>query len=125
MSEQVAAQIEASVKFNALAAARKAGEIVEDYSAGERALVASATSLGREGYSSGRVLGYDEVRDSVQEVVYTAILDDRVCEVCAEWDQTYWPNDFGGTLDDGFEATPNDECLGGDYCRCMVILVMA
>jgi hypothetical protein len=120
ISEQVAAQIEATVRFQALKAARAAEYLEDDFDAGARALVASATSLGRESYAVGRVFGYDEVKQDIAEVVYTAILDDKVCDVCLEADGTTYTED---DIDAGFDSAPNDGCLGGDYCRCYPVLI--
>lgn len=126
ISEQVAQQIEANVRRSALAAAAKgvediaSSDLVDWEDASARSLVGSAIEMGRTAYDAGRLFGYDEVRDDVSEVVYTAILDDNVCEVCAGADGESYTGD---AVDDGFAAAPNDDCEGGERCRCYPVLV--
>lgn len=87
--------------------------------AGTRSLVAAARSAGRESVGVGRLLGFDEVKDDVASVHYTAILDGNVCENCQRMDgKEYDREQFG--------KAPNQDCLGARYgneCRCFEILV--
>lgn len=128
ISEQVQAQIDASVKRIVLAAA--ATEVFDDEvatqikDAAARSLVASAYSVARESYATGRLFGYDEVKSDVAEIMYTAILDDNACDVCLDADGQTWVADEGDDMDEGFASAPNLNCLGGDRCRCYTVLVM-
>jgi len=124
MSEQIQAQIAASVKRTVLGAAAVGewdDEIAETIAnTATRSLVASAIEVAREAFAVGRLYGYEEIKEDVAYVVYTAVLDDSVCEVCEALDQTQYDDP-----DEGFEAAPNAECLGGiERCRCYPIAVM-
>lgn len=89
------------------------------WAGGEKTLVGTATSLGREAYGLGRLIGLDELAASgdVDHCLYTAILDDATCEVCEAMDGVELPADE-------LDAAPNDECLGVERCRCFVIAVL-
>ena len=89
------------------------------WAGGEKALIGTATSLGRESYGLGRLVELDALAASgeVDYCVYTAILDESTCEVCEAADGNELPPE-------DIDAAPNDECLGGERCRCFVIAVM-
>ena len=130
MAEQIQSQIDASIKRTVLAGAATAtwtdelATAIQD--SASRALVASAYDVGRESFAVGRLFGYQEVKDDIAEVVYTAILDDAVCEVCLDADGRTWNAEAGDDLDEGFDSAPNPECYGGESrCRCWIILVHA
>jgi len=109
-------------KLGRYAVPRRRGEVVfiTDVNTATRSLVASAIEVAREAFAVGRLYGYEEIKEDVAYVVYTAVLDDSVCEVCEALDQTQYDDP-----DEGFEAAPNAECLGGiERCRCYPIAVM-
>lgn len=86
---------------------------------GENSLIGTATADAREGIGLGRLFAADEVKDQIESVTYTAILDENVCEVCAALDGSeYGPDEAG--------QAPNDDCIGEQYgnsCRCYEVYV--
>lgn len=80
-----------------------------------------ASSEINEGFSLGRVTGAADVKDEIETVVYSAILDDKVCDVCEALDG----KEFDIT-DDAYDENmpPNPNCQGGDACRCTYIYVL-
>ena len=85
-----------------------------------RELLKSAQISVGEAISFGRRDAAESIRDDIEYAQYSAILDRRVCEVCAGLDG------LEVSLDDPrYEQymPPNPECLGGDRCRCVWILV--
>jgi hypothetical protein len=96
----------------------------ETWAAAERTLIGTALELGREGVGVGRLLALQEVASDIAEVHYSAILDDRVCDPCAEADGRTWIADDGDDIEEGIASTPNDECEGTSArCRCVSIAV--
>lgn len=86
---------------------------------GENSLIGTATADAREGVGLGRLFAVDEVKDQIESVTYTAILDENVCDVCAELDGEEYGGDEAG-------KTPNDDCIGEQYgnsCRCFEVYV--
>jgi len=64
--------------------------------------------------------GVAGLRDQMDRAQYSAILDEHTCPVCRALDG------LEVTLDDPrYERydPPNRECLHGDRCRCMWILI--
>jgi hypothetical protein len=62
----------------------------------------------------------DEMRnrsDEIDHYLYSALLDDRVCENCAPLDGTEADN-----LED-LPEVPLADCLGGSLCRCFIIAI--
>lgn len=77
-----------------------------------------ASSKGtNEAFADGRSAAYQEHRDEIREVYYSALLDMNTCEICAAAD-----GQSGRTPDD-IPAVPNPDCLGGDKCRCVHVFV--
>lgn len=68
---------------------------------------------------AGRAAQAAAVRADVQSCVYSAILDERVCDACAERD-----GDETNDVDEAASWTPNPACEGGSNCRCMTIYVL-
>jgi hypothetical protein len=71
-------------------------------------MVATVTDL----MQAGRAAEARAVREDIQTAIYSAILDERACETCADRD--------GEETDDIDAAegwTPNPGCDGGDRCR--------
>ena len=69
------------------------------------------------GWGDGRAVFVEQHADSVDFEVYSAILDQNLCENCRPLDgerQTAGENKF---------QTPNPLCLGGAKCRCVTITV--
>lgn len=86
----------------------------------ERELAKSAAISVGEAVNLGRRDGAKEFEDQIDRAQYSAILDMRVCAVCRDLDG------LEVTLDDPrYEEymPPNPECLGGDRCRCVWILI--
>ncbi len=124
VSEQVQTQISASVQRTVLAAAATGewdetiAETIADTAA--RSLVASAYEIGREAFAAGRLYGYEEIKQEVSYVVYSAVLDEKCCDVCASMDGRVFEDP-----DEGFDAAPNADCEGGiSRCRCYPILIL-
>lgn len=85
-----------------------------------RELLKSAQISVGEAISFGRRDAAKEFREEIDRAQYSAILDWRVCAVCEALDG------LEVTLDDPrYEEymPPNPECLGGDRCRCVWILI--
>ena len=66
---------------------------------------------------------FDEVKEDIASVTYTAILDANVCDECETADGTEWDADAGDDIDEGLASAPNDNCAGGANCRCFVVTV--
>lgn len=82
-------------------------------------LKSAAISVG-EAVNFGRRDAAESIRDDIEYAQYSAILDRRVCAVCQNLDG------LEVTLDDPrYEEymPPNPECLGGDRCRCVWVLI--
>jgi hypothetical protein len=81
-----------------------------------------ASVLVNEAFNMGRSAEADEYRDEIQTVVYTAILDENLCDPCHASDgmevvfesEEYYDNE-----------PPNRNCAGGDRCRCMYVFIFA
>lgn len=87
--------------------------------------VAAAVNVG---FGAGRDDGVRAVMQEEPDVVigwvYSAVMDENSCDVCAELDggeyQMDEPDDMRGT------QAPNPKCLGGyGRCRCIKVFVMA
>lgn len=66
--------------------------------------------------SMGRAAEAQAQAPDIEDAVYSALLDNAVCDVCGPWD--------GETTTDITEAeswTPNPSCEGGDRCRCLTV----
>lgn len=74
-----------------------------------------------EGFSMGRVAAAEELKDRIERVVYSAILDNNVCQVCEDLDGEEFDIDS-----DEYEEhmPPNPNCEGGDQCRCAYIYTL-
>lgn len=80
----------------------------------EKAVASAATSAARECIAVGRFFAIQDVAQDIEKVVYTALLDANVCDVCADKDGSeYDPEEAG--------QAPNEDCIGevyGNVCRC-------
>jgi uncharacterized protein YicC (UPF0701 family) len=88
--------------------------------AAEQSLVATAVETAREGIAVGRMLAIQDTENDIEAVIYTAIMDTNVCEVCMSADQTEY-----ATLAEAADV-PNPDCVGeqyGNVCRCNLIVV--
>jgi hypothetical protein len=84
----------------------------------ESLLVAMAREDAREAVGIGRLLAQEDTKGDIESVVYTAILDSNVCDVCESRDgDEYGPADMG--------QAPNPDCEGALYagCRCAEIIL--
>jgi hypothetical protein len=101
-------------------------EGVADASALEAFVVAKAEELlkgmaredAREANGLGRLQAAEETKDEIEAVVYTAIMDNGVCETCEAQDgDEYGPDEMG--------QAPNPDCEGALYagCRCAEVII--
>lgn len=72
-----------------------------------------------EAFADGRADGYEEHKDEIGSVVYSALLDINTCEACAAAD-----GEEGATPED-IPGVPNPDCDGGDRCRCVHVFVFS
>ena len=72
-----------------------------------------------EAFAEGRADGYEEHKDEISSVIYSALLDLNTCEACAAAD-----GEEGATPGD-IADVPNPDCDGGDKCRCVHVYVFA
>ena len=72
-----------------------------------------------EAFAEGRADGYEEHKDEIQSVIYSALLDMNTCEQCAAAD-----GEEGATPGD-IADVPNPDCDGGDKCRCVHVYVFS
>jgi hypothetical protein len=77
----------------------------------------AATGLANRVISIGRSDEAENRRDDWERVEYSALLDQNVCQPCADED--------GKTAsdEDDLQPAPNPECAGGDWCRCFHVYV--
>lgn len=68
-------------------------------------------------FATGRNDQAAAMGDAVETAYYSAVMDDSVCEPCSLLDgEEHEPGDPDYT-------TPNKDCFGGAYCRCVTIYV--
>jgi phage gp29-like protein len=79
----------------------------------------AASKGANEAFAEGRADGYQEHKDEIQAVVYSALLDLNTCENCAAADGAE------GRTPDDIPDVPNPDCDGGDKCRCVHVFVFA
>ena len=72
-----------------------------------------------ESFADGRSDAYEEHKDEISEVQYSALLDINTCENCAAADEA-----TGATPDD-IPDVPNPDCDGADRCRCVHVYVFS
>lgn len=72
-----------------------------------------------EAFAEGRADGYEEHKDEIQAVIYSALLDLNTCEACAAADG------LEGATPEDVPDVPNPDCDGGDKCRCVHVFVFA
>ncbi len=78
-----------------------------------------ASKGANEAFAEGRDAGYQEYKDEIGSVVYSALLDTNTCEACAGAD-----GEEGATPED-ITDVPNPDCDGGDKCRCVHVYVFS
>jgi hypothetical protein len=78
----------------------------------------SASEATNWALSQGRDAEIEEKADSIEYLVYSAVLDNNTCQPCGDADG------MGGQLDE-IPAVPNPDCAGGAQCRCVHIPVVA
>lgn len=79
----------------------------------------AASKGANEAFAEGRQDGYEEHKDEIQSVIYSALLDMNTCEACAAAD-----GQEGATPED-IPDVPNPDCDGGDKCRCVHVFVFS
>ena len=75
-----------------------------------------ASKGANEAFAAGRDEGFAEYADEIDRYVYSAMLDFNCCGNCAAADGAE------GTEDE-VPSVPNEECDGGDRCRCVIVAV--
>ncbi len=86
---------------------------------GAKELERFAAAMANYAYGLGREEVANENEDEIEYAVYSAILDDRVCENCLPKDMVEHD------IDDMEFATPSPDCLGGEgNCRCVNVYKM-
>jgi len=76
-------------------------------------LVSEAVNLGRDAE-------IEIQKEDIEAIFYSAILDERVCEICQGLDGEEYEVGSQEYYDD---APPNRNCLGGDRCRCLYVAI--
>lgn len=71
-----------------------------------------------EAVNMGRVAEADIQKDDIEMAVYSAILDENLCEECAPLDGQEYEV---GSEEYYADAPPNKNCLGGNRCRCIYV----
>ncbi|MDE2097847.1 MAG: DUF935 family protein [Patescibacteria group bacterium] len=72
-----------------------------------------------EAFADGRQAGYEDYKDEIGSVIYSALLDINTCGDCANAD-----GQEGATPGD-IPDVPNPDCDGGDKCRCVHVYVFS
>lgn len=70
------------------------------------------------GWGDGRDEEAEKYLDEIDHCIYTSVLDTNTCYSCASKDGHVHE------LGDPAYLTPNPDCAGKDYCRCMTVYVM-
>jgi hypothetical protein len=78
-----------------------------------------ASKGANEAFADGRDAGYEQYKEEIGSVIYSALLDINTCENCADSDGAE-----GATPDD-IPDVPNPDCDGGDKCRCVHVYVFS
>lgn len=95
----------------------KAGQLLDDQPDGW--IDGLASEGANSAFASGRQAGYEQNKDAIGSVQYSALLDPNTCDACESAD-----GEDGETPDD-ITAVPNPDCGGGDKCRCVHVYVFA
>lgn len=80
---------------------------------------AVASKGANESFADGRDAGYEQYKDEIGSVIYSALLDINTCEQCAGADGAE------AATPDGIPDVPNPDCDGGDKCRCVHVYVFS
>jgi hypothetical protein len=75
-----------------------------------------ASKGANEAFAAGRDEGFAQYADEIDHYVYSAMLDFNCCGNCAAADGAE------GTAEE-VPSVPNEECDGGDRCRCVLVAV--
>ena len=78
-----------------------------------RKTVSEAFSLGRQDQAKS-------MSESIEHAIYSAILDDNLCDECRPFDGEEFQL---GSAEYMAAAPPNKDCEGGGNCRCMYVYV--
>jgi hypothetical protein len=84
----------------------------------EQIVKQTAMSDAREANGVGRILAAEDTAGDIESVVYTAVMDNGVCDVCEGQDgDEYGPDEMG--------QAPNPDCEGALWagCRCAEIII--
>ena len=86
----------------------------------DRELVATAKYSTSEAFNYGRSVEAERLKDEIDRVQYSAILDNNVCLRCEPLDGEEWEFDDPQTAK---YAGGNPECLGAGRCRCLLVFI--
>jgi len=100
------------------------GELIQEIGAdlddqSDKWIDSSASKGANEAFADGRQEGYEQYKDEIGSVIYSALLDLNTCETCAGAD-----GQEGDTPED-IPDVPNPDCDGGDKCRCVHVYVFS
>jgi hypothetical protein len=70
------------------------------------------------GWGDGREETASDYQDEIDHCIYTSVMDQSTCFRCSRLDGV--THEFGDTQ----YETPNPDCAGRDWCRCMTVYVM-
>jgi hypothetical protein len=124
-SDAALAPVAARIRENVLSAIRNNAGTIDDLLSGaedfsRQRVEKSVQELVHESFSQGRAAGAEEVKNEVRYCIYSAIMDTGTCGPCSQADGEE-------VMLDSAEYTklmpPNQECEGGDMCRCVWIYV--
>lgn len=77
-----------------------------------------ATGATNKVLNFGRLREAEDRKDEWDNVEYSAILDQNVCDPCASEDGQ------SASSESDLQPVPNPDCAGGDWCRCFHVFVL-
>jgi len=86
----------------------------------DRELIASAGFSVGEAFNFGRSYEADKVKDDIDRVQYSALMDGGTCSECMPLDGKEW--DYSDPQTAEYQAG-NPKCLGGTRCRCVLVFI--
>lgn len=86
----------------------------------DKELIATAQYSVNESFNFGRGTEADNMKDEIDRVQYSALLDAHTCSVCEPLDGQEWGYEDPRTAR---YASGNPDCLGGGRCRCVLVFI--
>lgn len=96
---------------------QQAGQTLDEQS--DRWIDAVGSKAANNAFADGRSDAYEQYKDEIERVIYSALLDINTCEACADADGQE------GETEDDVPDVPNPDCDGGDRCRCVHVYVFS